>query len=169
MSKSKFYELLAQAEKRNDFVKDGQTHTWKPIANYKGGKLMHTSSINSPSSIPVHTPTGWCGRWKFRKGRTVHSNPEINSGKGGNTGQRPKGNSRARHPLATKLLPIACASMSDASPTEQPQIVSLRMTPEQVRSLAPILARQRGRKEGALLSVTSFSYEPVAGGAGREA
>lgn len=55
--------------------------------------------------------------------------------------------------------------MSDASPTEQPQIVSLRMTPEQVRSLAPILARQRGRKEGALLSVTSFSYEPVAGGA----
>jgi hypothetical protein len=53
---------------------------------------------------------------------------------------------------------------SPTSPTEQPQIVSLRLTPEQAHSLAPILARQRGRKEGALLSVTSFSYEPVAGG-----
>jgi hypothetical protein len=41
----------------------------------------------------------------------------------------------------------------------------LRLTSEQARSLAPILARQRGRKEGAVLSVTSFSYEPAAGGA----
>jgi hypothetical protein len=55
--------------------------------------------------------------------------------------------------------------MSDPSPSEQPQIVSLRLTPEQMRSLAPILARQRGRKEGALLSVASFSYEPDAGSA----
>jgi hypothetical protein len=55
--------------------------------------------------------------------------------------------------------------MSHPAPAEPSQIVSLRLTPEQVRSLAPILARQRGRKEGALLSVTSFSYEPVAGGA----
>lgn len=46
---------------------------------------------------------------------------------------------------------------------EEPKIVRLRLTGEQVRILEPVLTRQRGRREGALLSVASVSYEPSAG------
>jgi len=46
------------------------------------------------------------------------------------------------------------------------EIVSLRLTADQVAHLTAILARQRGRGHGALMAVASVSYEPLDGCSG---
>jgi hypothetical protein len=61
--------------------------------------------------------------------------------------------------------------MTDPTLAEQPEIVSLRLTADQLRVLGPIFERQRAEKVGppyaekvgAILSVVTNTYDPLEG------